>query len=232
MFSEIEKEYRKSVQERRYWAYYIKWAVPITGIALILSILFHHLYWVIYSIMTVFLLSLVIVFIVREIRTSDEIARVVRRKKGVVAKLQSYFETDDVMRVNNLVTNLAKHDIRTKEDLKLAIEYYESRLPMNTKPNLMDWILTTIVTVASVALVAYDEATSTIDVQKFLNVFISALIVAVICITPILVFKIVRYALSRFRNRVDTILVEDLAEIYVNFEGYEERFEKDRKSVV
>lgn len=229
MFSEIEKEYRKSVQERRYWSYYIKWAVPITGIVLILSILFHHLYWVIYSIMTVFLLSLVIVFIVREIRTSDEIARVVRRKKGIIAKLQSYFETDDTIRVNNLVTNLAKHDIRTKEDLKLAIEYYESRLPMNTKPNLMDWILTTIVTVASVALVAYDEATSTIDVQKFLNVFISALIVAAICITPILVFKIARYVLSRFRNRVDTILVEDLAEIYVNFEGYEERFEKAKE---
>ena len=156
-------------------------------------------------------------------------ARAVRRKRGIIAKLQSYFETDDAMRVNNLVTNLTKHDIRTKEDLKLAIEYYESRLPMNTKPNLMDWILTTIVTVASVALVAYDEATSTIDVQKFLNVFISALIVAAICITPILVFKIVRYALSRFRNRVDTILVEDLAEIYVNFEGYEGRFEKTKE---
>lgn len=229
MFSEIEKEYRKSVQERRYWAYYIKWAVPITVIAIVLSLIFRHLYGLIHLVTVMLLVGLLVIFIVRDIKATDEIARVVRRKKGVVAKLQSYFETDDAMRVNNLVANLVKHDIRTKEDLKLAIEYYESRLPMNTKPNLMDWILTTIVTVASVALVAYDEATSTIDVQKFLNVFISALIVAAICITPILVFKIVRYILSRFRNRVDTILVEDLAEIYVNFEGYEERFEKAKE---
>lgn len=229
MFSEIEKEYRKSVQERRYWAYYIKWAVPITVVAIVLSLIFRHLYGLIHLVTVMLLVGLLAIFIVRDIKATDEIARVVRRKKGIIAKLQSYFETDDAMRVNNLVTNLVKHDIRTKEDLKLAIEYYESRLPMNTKPNLMDWILTTIVTVASVALVAYDEATSTIDVQKFLNVFISALIVAAICITPILVFKIVRYALSRFRNRVDTILVEDLAEIYVNFEGYEERFEKAKE---
>lgn len=229
MFSEIEKEYRKSVQERRYWAYYIKWAVPITVVAAVLSLVFRHLYGVILFVTTVLLVGILITFIVHDIKATEEMVRAVRRKRGVIAKLQSYFETDDAMRVNNLVTNLAKHDIRTKEDLKLAIEYYESRLPMNTKPNLMDWILTTIVTVASVALVAYDEATSTIDVQKFLNVFISALIVAAICITPILVFKIVRYALSRFRNRVDTILVEDLAEIYVNFEGYGERFEKAKE---
>lgn len=229
MFSEIEKEYRKSVQERRYWAYYIKWAVPITVVAAVLSLAFRHLYGVILFVTTVLLVGILITFIVRDIKATEEMARAVRRKRGIIAKLQSYFETDDAMRVNNLVANLVKHDIRTKEDLKLAIEYYESRLPMNTKPNLMDWILTTIVTVASVALVAYDEATSTIDVQKFLNVFISALIVAAICITPILVFKIVRYILSRFRNRVDTILVEDLAEIYVNFEGYEERFEKAKE---
>lgn len=229
MFSEIEKEYRKSVQERRYWAYYIRWAVPITVVAAVLSLVFRYLYGMILFVTTVLLVGILITFIVRDIKATEEMARAVRRKRGIIAKLQSYFETDDAMRVNNLVTNLTKHDIRTKEDLKLAIEYYESRLPMNTKPNLMDWILTTIVTVASVALVAYDEATSTIDVQKFLNVFISALIVAAICITPILVFKIVRYALSRFRNRVDTILVEDLAEIYVNFEGYEGRFEKTKE---
>ncbi len=229
MFSEIEKEYRKSVQERRYWAYYIKWAVPITVVAAVLSLAFRYLYGVILFVTTVLLVGILITFIVHDIKATEEMARAVHRKRGIIAKLQSYFETDDAMRVNNLVANLVKHDIRTKEDLKLAIEYYESRLPMNTKPNLMDWILTTIVTVASVALVAYDEATSTIDVQKFLNVFISALIVAAICITPILVFKIVRYALSRFRNRVDTILVEDLAEIYVNFEGYEGRFEKTKE---
>lgn len=229
MFSEIEKEYRKSVQERRYWAYYIRWAVPITVVAAVLSLVFRYLYGMILFVTTVLLVGILITFIVRDIKATEEMARAVRRKRGIIAKLQSYFETDDAMRVNNLVANLVKHDIRTKEDLKLAIEYYESRLPMNTKPNLMDWILTTIVTVASVALVAYDEATSTIDVQKFLNVFISALIVAAICITPILVFKIVRYILSRFRNRVDTILVEDLAEIYVNFEGYEERFEKAKE---
>lgn len=229
MFSEIEKEYRKSVQERRYWSYYIKWAAPITVVAIVLSLIFRHLYGLIHLVTVMLLVGLLVIFIVRDIKATDEMARAVRRKRGIAAKLQSYFETDDTIRVNNLVANLAKHDIRTKEDLKLAIEYYELRLPMNTKPNLMDWILTTIVTVASVALVAYDEATSTIDVQKFLNVFISALIVAAICITPILVFKIVRYILSRFRNRVDTILVEDLAEIYVNFEGYEERFEKAKE---
>lgn len=225
MFSEIEKEYRKSVQERRYLAYYVRWAVPITVVAIVLSLIFRKLYLVIYITTVVVLVILAVMFFVRDVREINEMTRTIRRKKGIKAKLENYFELDNAMRVNKLVEALKQYEINTKEDLSVVLKYFESRLPITTRPNLMNWILTTIVTVASVAIVAYDEVTSTIDVRKFLSVFISALVVAVMCITPVLVFKIARYAMTRFRNRVDTILVEDLAYIYINFEKYQKRLE-------
>lgn len=227
MFGEIEKEYRKSVQERRYLAYYVWRAVPITIVAVVLSLIFREWYLVIYIATIVILVVLAIVFFVRDVRAMDDAARTIRRKKGVKAKLKNYFEIDNVMRINSLVEILNRHGINTKEDLKVVLRYFESRLPIATKPNLVNWILTTIVTVASVAIVAYDEVTSTIDVRKFLSVFISALVVAVMCITPVLVFRIARYAMTRFRNRVDTILVEDLAYIYINFEKYGDGLKKE-----
>lgn len=225
MFSEIEKEYRKSVQERRYLAYYVRRAVPITAVAIVLSLIFRKLYLVIYITTVVVLVILAVMFFVRDVREINEMTRMIRRKKGIKAKLENYFELDNTMRVNKLVEALKQYEINTKEDLSVVLKYFESRLPITARPNLMNWILTTIVTVASVAIVAYDEVTSTIDVRKFLSVFISALVVAVICITPVLVFKIARYAMTRFRNRVDTILVEDLAYIYINFEKYQKRLE-------
>lgn len=223
MFSEIEKEYRKSVQERRYLAYYVWRAVPITVAAIVLSLIFREWYLVIYIATIVILAILAVVFFIRDVREVDDTVKTIRRKKGVKAKLKNYFEIDNTMRVNSLVEVLNRHGINTKEDLKVVLGYFESRLPITTKPNLVNWVLTTIVTVASVAIVAYDEVTSTINVRKFLSVFISALVVAVMCITPVLVFRIARYAMTRFRNRVDTILVEDLAYIYINFEKYGEK---------
>lgn len=79
MFSEIEKEYRKSVQERRYWAYYIRWAVPITVVAAVLSLVFRHLYGMILFVTTVLLVGILITFIVRDIKATEEMARAVRR---------------------------------------------------------------------------------------------------------------------------------------------------------
>lgn len=220
MFSEIEEEYRKDVQERRYLSYYIRRAIPITILALVLNGLFRQWYIVIYLVTVAILVGLGIVFIVRDLREIDKNTKMVRRRKGIIVKLKSYFEADDTIRVNKLVASLARRNIKTKEDLEITIDYFKSRLPINTKPNLLDWVLTTVLTVASVAIVAYDETTSTVNIQRFTNVFISALIVAMLCFTPVLIFKVVRYLMSRFRNRVDTTLVEDLVYIYINFEKY------------
>lgn len=227
MFDEIEKEYRKGVQERRYLAYYVQRAIPITLAAIVLSLVFRKWYLVIYVVTIVILIGLAVVFFVRDVQAMDETPKAIRRKKGMKARLKNYFETDNARRIDGLVGVLGRHGINSQEDLRVALDYYESRLPITTKPNLVNWILTTLVTVASIAIVAYDEVTDTIDARKFLSVFISALVVAVMCVTPVLVFKVARYAMTRFRNRVDTILVEDLAYIYMNFERFREEMKKE-----
>lgn len=229
MFDEIEKEYRKGVQERRYLTYYVRRAIPITLIAIVLSLVFRKLYLVIYILTIMVLIGLAVVFFVRDVQAMDETPKAIRRKKDVKARLKNYFEVDNVRRVDGLVGVLRQHGVTTQEDLKIALDYYESQLPVATKPNLVNWILTTLVAVASIAIVTYDEATSTIDVRKFLSIFVSALVVAVMCVTPVLVFKVARYSMTRFRNRVDTILIEDLAYIYINFEKYRGKLKNDEQ---
>lgn len=226
MFSEIEREYRKNVQEERYLTYYVRRAIPITIIAIILSLVFRKLYLIIYIITIVMLIGLAAVFFIRDVRKMDETTRALRRKRGIKIQLKNYFENENVKRINGLIKALSGHGVSTRADLEVVLDFFESRLPATNKPNLIHWILTALVTIASIAIVTYDEVTSTINVHKFLNAFISALVVAVMCITPILVFKVANYLMTKFRNQVDTILVEDLAYIYINFEKYQEELKE------
>lgn len=206
---------------------YIKRAIPITLVAFLLSLLLRKYYLVIYFATLVVLIMLAVRFLMKDVKALDKIAGGILDQEGIRGKLKGYFEADDAIRIKGLAKILARHEIVTKEDLKLAMDYFKLRLPINTKPNLSDWILTVVITLASVAIVAYDETTSTVNMRKFASAFISALIVAAMTITPILVFKIVRYVVSRFRNRVDAILVEDLAYIYIHFGEYEETLKEN-----
>ena len=223
MFSEIEKEYRKGLQEKRFVMYYWPYAIIITVIAIILDFGLKYNRWLVYGGAVTALLVLVLIFFARESRQASRSFQTVRESKGNRAKATAYFAADDQRRRKNLVADLAQHHIQTKDDIELALNYYQARLPGNTKPNLLSWIITAIITLVSVVIVAYDDTIGTIDLHKLVPILISAITAAAIILTPFIIAKIISTLISSSRTRVETILVEDLAYIYVNYEHYQQQ---------
>lgn len=221
MFSKIEKEYKKGLQQKRFIAYYWPCAALVAIITIIFALIFESLHWIIYGCAVVIFLILVAVFFVWELHNAKNTFRSVRDSKGIISKLLAYFAADDEKRLNNLVSDLASNNICTKDDLKLALDYFQSRLPIVTRVGLVSWILTAVIMLTSVIIVAYDEAIGTINIRHLIPAFGSAVVVALIILTPIIIAKIISVSISNSRSKVDTILVEDLAYIYVHFDQYQ-----------
>lgn len=166
---------------------------------------------------------LVIIFLLWEYRQASKLFRSVRESKSFATKLTAYYRADDQRRIDNLLDDLARHRINTKDKLSLTLSYFQSRLPSETKPNLLGWVLTAVITLSSIVIVAYDSSIGTINLHRLISVFGSTAVVALIILTPVIIAKIISTAMSISRNKVDSSLVEDLAYIYVHFEKYQAR---------
>lgn len=222
MFSEIEKQYKKGLQERRFSAYYWPRAVIIVILALVADFGFGIDRWLVYGITVALLMLFVMIFFIRDIRSSlKELSA--KQKTRSRPSLAMYLEYDDRLRIDNLILDLARHNLRTKTDLELAITYFERQRPVSTKPNLLEWTLSVAVAMSSVILLAYDTETGTIDGQKFVSAFGSTLAVALIVLTPVILAKIISSRIAVHRSKVDNFLIEDLAFLYVNYDKFKDR---------
>lgn len=220
MFDDIEREYEKDLQEKRFLAYYIPRAIVVSLVAILLVIIVKF-DWLVYLCALVLFLSVVVVFFIKEYRHAHKTVKAVRDSTGLNAKILAYNNADDSRRINKLVVDLAKHRIHTRDDLLLVLDYFQSRLPSNSKPNLLEWIFTAVVTLSSVVLVTYDDSINAINMHRLAAVLVPTIIVALIILTPFIMAKAIATGIAKNRNKAETSLVQDLAYIYVNFEKYQ-----------
>lgn len=223
LFSEIEREYKKGLQQKRFIAYYWPCAALVVVLAIVFALVFSSLRWLIYGCAVIIFCMLAIAFLVWEYHHAGKLFRSVRISKTFSAKLAAYYIADDKRRIDNLVDDLARHQIRTKDDILLTLNYFQTRLPGNTKPNLLGWVLTAVITLSSIVIVAYDGSIGTINLHRLIPIFGSTLVVALLILTPVIIAKIISTTMSISRNKIDSSLVEDLAYIYVHFDQYHER---------
>lgn len=223
MFSEIEREYRKGLQQKRFIAYYWPCATLVVILAIVFALVFSSLRWLIYGCAVIVFCMLVIAFFVWDYHHASKLFRSVRDGKNLSARLAAYYIADDSHRIDHLLNDLARNQITTKDNVKLTLDYFQSRLPGDAKPNLLGWVLTAVITLSSVVIVAYDSSIGTINLHKLIPIFGSTLVVALIILTPVILAKVISTIMSISRNKLDSSLVEDLAYIYVHFEEYRER---------
>lgn len=226
MFDEIEREYQKGLQEKRFIAYYWPRAMIIVLVATSLSFLIGFHRWIVYGCAVVIFVGLVAIFFAREYYHAHKTMESVRQSKHLTTKLSAYFKVDNTRRIDKLVRDLARHNLRTKDDLKITLDYFQSRLPINKKPNLLEWIFTAVVALSSVVIVTYDSSINTINTHRLVAVLAPTVVVALIILTPFIIAKLISTGISRSRNKVDTSLVQDLAYIYVNFEKFKDKLEE------
>ncbi len=221
MFNDIEKSYRKDLSEKRFWRFYTWRAAVLVVIALVLVYYFHWNNWAVSAGLGVLLVGLILYFFWREIhRAVDKLGKHTLREK-----LMLYHDNEGYMRLNNLLLILHKYNIRTKDDLKLVLNHFESRQPTPTKPNVLEWVVSVMIALVSVVVIAYNESTRSIDIGKLTTILITTVSFALVVLMPVLVIAIARAAIQTRRAKTDFILIEDLAYIIINFEKYSSQLE-------
>lgn len=226
MFSEIEKKYRKDLQERRFSAFYWPRAIIVVALALLADFTLGLNRWIVYGVMVALLLLFVAFFFIRDWRRSllrvdpEKLQQTSRRRRAKVV-----LKSDDEIRINNLLADLKKHNIRTKDDLEITINYFERSRPVISKPSIPEWTLSIAVTLSSIVLLAYDTDTGVINTQRFITTFGSTTTIAIAILTPAIISKLISSRISATRTKADASLTEDLAFIYVNFEQYRSQLE-------
>ena len=220
MFSEIEKDYRKGLQEARFWRFY-GWR-SLVAIVLAMGVIFvlGVNSWLAAGCLSVILVGLVAWFFWKD--TKIVLGKRVQRK-SVIERLVEYFREDDKLRVKNLLVDLKRHGVQTREEIKIALDYYERKQPVQAKTGILEWVLSIAVALVSIVVVAYDEASATVDMEKLFNILKPTLGLIVAIIVPIVVAKMVVNFLAVPRAKLDSILVEDLAIIYMQYDKFEDK---------
>lgn len=219
MFSEIEKAYYKGLLEFRFWSYYWRLAIPAVIITIVVSELLHiGAHWV-SLVMGIILLLLVIIFFVRDINTALVDAKA-KPVSDIRAKLRIYHEADTERRLNNLLEDLKAHHCTSRDDIQLAFQYFEHQRPVRTRSGILEWVLSAAIGLASIVALAYNDEIHVVDFSKLAGILWPTIKIVLIVVLPIAIIGLIVSQVFFSRARIDSILVEDLAYIYVNFDKF------------
>lgn len=216
MFSDIEKDYKKGLPELRFRSYYVRLAVPLIVVAYLASKFLHINSWLTAVIMGVLLLVLVGIYLLKDIRSLSKY----EKGMGIRKWLNNYNRADELRRLDSLVASLHKNNLNSQDDIKLALEHFEQQVPPPTKPSLLELMLSAAVGLMSIIVLAYDEENNIVDFGKFWNILWSTLGVALIIIIPVVVVGWLVKKLIFSHTKIEVILVEDLAYVYINYDKF------------
>lgn len=221
MFQDIEKQYKKSFKERQFNIFY--WS--IATILIILYIIFQNALkskeFILFSILFVFIIIYFATDYYETIKNTKKI-------KGFKQHVILYAEETRKQQLNNLIASLKFYNFKTKNDLKLAIDYFNNQRPITIESSFLAWIVSASLTIASFIEIAYDKETLSIDYTKLSIISESTLGIIFIFIVIFAFFKIT-FKFSYFSKKsIQSELVDDLTYIYMNFDKYKNQLTKNK----
>lgn len=219
MFENIEKEYKKISKERSFNKYYWFSVTIIAILTSVLSKIFKDFYvlrnYVLYGLVFILVISYFYIDFVKVIKKEK-----VKKEVKIVTKINIYAMHNKQEHLNNLISILSKYNFRTKNDLKLAIDYYNSKQPIKVESSFLAWIVSTVLTLSSFIEIAYNNETKTIDYQKISIILGSSIGYIIYLLIPIICFKLIINSLLLSKNKIQSQLSEDISYIYLNFNKY------------
>ncbi len=150
-----------------------------------------------------------------------------KKKTKLSEKLNIYSKQIENIRINNLISNLKKYNYRTKNDLKLAIDYYNNEIPTKINSDFLGWIVSLTLTLSSFIEIAYNPETETIDSQKISVILGSTLGIIFVFLISIVVLKIIINGIFMPKEQLHSALIADLSYIYLNFDTYKNQLTKN-----
>lgn len=221
MFKDIEKNYKKNLRETKFNKFYwITSFLLILGSSL-LQISDNIKSYFIYTLLFIFVIGY---FIINYIKTMKNVN--IKKKINIIEKLKIYSSEVEKQNINNIILLLKQYNFKTKNDLKLAIDYYNSEKPIKVESDYLGWIVSISLTLSSFIEIAYNTETQAIDTTKISVILGSALGIIIGFLIPIIIFKIIINKSFTSKKTIRSNLSDDLSYIYLNFDKYKNQLSK------
>ena len=221
MFKNIQKNYKKNLRENKFNKYYWFIAISLMIISLVFKMPNNIKPYFIYISLFILVIGYFIFDYFKVTKKSK-----FKDKTKFSDKLKNYIHETEKENINNLVLLLKQYNFRTKNDLKLAIDYYNSEKPLKVESDYLGWIVSIALTLSSFIEIAYNPETQTIDMTKISVILGSTAGIIISFIIPIIIIKIVINGIIIPKKRLQSNLSEDLSYIYLNFDKYKNQLSK------
>ena len=221
MFKGIEKNYKKKLREYKFNKYYWCIAISLMIISSLFKIPNNIKPYFIYISLFILVIGYFIVDFFKVIKKCK-----LKDKTKFSDKLKNYIHETEKENINNLVLLLKQYNFRTKNDLKLAIDYYNSEKPLKVESDYLGWIVSIALTLSSFIEIAYNPETQTIDTTKISVILGSTAEIIIGFIIPIIIIKLIINGIIIPKKRLQSNLSEDLSYIYLNFDKYKNQLSK------
>lgn len=142
------------------------------------------------------------------------------KKYGFMKLLKKYVQELNTLITKNLIIILKENNVNSKDKIKVLLDYYIKKEPSNAKPNLAEMLASVFVTIASIVVIAYNDVTGVIDLNKLYNIFSSTIVITLVLISIGFIIK------SIFFPKESSSLLEELTYVYMNYEEYESMLKK------
>mgnify|MGYP004544179385 FL=1 len=221
MFKDIEKNYKKNLSETKFNKFY--WTASFL---LILSYSLLKIFddvnpYFIYVLLFIFVIGY---FIVNYIKIMKNIN--IKKKISFIDKLKIYSNEVKKQNFNKIIQLLRKYNFKTKNDLKLAIDYFNSEKPIKIESDYLGWIVSISLTLSSFIEIAYNNEMQTIDTTKISVILGSTLGIIIGFLIPIIILKLIINNLFISKKAIRSNLSDDLSYIYLNFNKYKNQLSK------
>ena len=221
MFKDIEKKYKKNLNETKFNKFY--W---VTSFLLILSSLLLKISdnvrpYFIYVLLFIFVIGYFIVNYIKIMKNSN-----IKKKISFLDKLKVYSNEVKKQNFNKIIQLLRQYNFKTKNDLKLAIDYFNSEKTIKVESDYLGWIVSISLTLSSFIEIAYNNETKTIDTTKISIILGSTLGIIIGFLIPIIILNLFINNLFISKKTIRSNLSDDLSYIYLNFNKYKNQLSK------
>lgn len=219
MFQEIEKDYKMQLKENKFNKFYWISAIILIALTTIFKNFFINKYYIIYIILGILL---IIYFIFDYKKTLKNI----KLSNNIIKNLKIYVNQIHVGRINCLINNMKKYNIKTKNDIKLTIDYYNNKQPIKVESSYLSWIVSSVLTLSSFVQIAYDSEKQILDYTKISIILESSLGIIICFLVPTIIIKSIISSIIFSKEKLHSDISEDLTYIYFNFNKYKNQLSK------
>lgn len=221
MFKNIEKKYKNNLRESKFNKYYWTIALTLMFISLIFKIPNNIKAYFIY--IPLFIL-VIIYFGIDIVKITKNYTN--NKKNKFLTKFKIYIKEVENQNINNLISLLKQYNFKTKNDLKMAIDYYNSEKPIKVESNYLGWIVSIALTLSSFIEIAYNTETQAIDTTKISVILGSTAGIIIVFLISIIFLNFFINSVVISKKRLQSNLSEDLTYIYLNFDKYKNQLSK------